>query len=204
MIAYEIPAKSNFEIIRDKIFYILLSEVENQVYRFSNARCSGATFYADRTVPIQKEESISINVSLFKGKEGDVQTVGTQDFDLSFFISIETNSPSTATVRGDKLASILCHRWIGIIRHILMHQDYITLGMPDGIIKHTAVTEFAIDIGLEKTIDSSNNSTGYLIFGVDTVENTIPNEGVLFGTNETNVYIELTDRGYEYKLTPTP
>lgn len=198
MIEHEIP-RSNFEIVRDKIYSILLNETNNQVTAFYNTKCDGVTFFADRTVPIGKEEPVTINISLLKGKAGTAQFVGSQDFDIQYLISITTNAPSTNIKRGDKSSAELLHQWIGIVRYILMNPIYLNLDLP-GVVMRTQLSEFQIDVGLEKTIDSSNNQVGYLIFGVDLMEESEANPGVLFDQNETNVYIELTDMGYQYKL----
>jgi hypothetical protein len=199
MIDHEIP-QSNFEFVRDKIYEILLAETNNQVVSFYNTKCSGVKFFADRTVPIQKEESVTINISLFKGKFDELQTVGRQDGDIEYLITIMTNKPSTPNKRGDESAAKLLHQWIGIIRYILMSPQYLTLNMPDGIVGHTEVSEIHIDADFEKQIDSSNNSVGYLILVVSLMEESLSNEGRLFAQNKTNVYIDSTDRGYEYKL----
>lgn len=197
MIAHEIPVQ-NFEIVRDRIATILKSELVNQVAAFYNTKCDKIKIFADRTVPIGKEESAVIIISVFKG-DPDIQFVGQQRFDYQYLIRIMTNSPTTAVKRGDELSGIRLQQIIGIARYILMHPIYLTLGFEPGFIEHTEFSTFQIYIPETET-DATADAEAQAIFKVRCPESAILDEKPVITQNTTNVKLALTDLGFEYQF----
>lgn len=197
MIGHAIPIQ-HFEIVRDQIANILKNEFRNQLLEFYDARMNDIYIYADRTVPIGKEESAIIIISLFKGSY-DMQYVGGQRGNYEFLLRIMTNSPTRGTDRGDKLAAMRLQQIIGIVRYILMHPEYITLGFDPEFIEHTEFSNFQIYIPETET-DATGSSEAQAIFKVRCSESEIENDFTIISDNYTTVLLGLTDLGYEYQF----
>ncbi len=202
---------ARWEAIRDAILAVLLQEFTDQVYYFQNTACSGVTFWAERTTPIDKTENAIIVINTFKAAYDTKDVVSAHGL-YTFVIDFMTNAKASGSGpdgSGDKAASLKMQRIMRTVRYILEHPNYNTLGLGTGAgIEHTEVASFQIyrDERANAPADAMNSAIGQIIFQVRCEETVTPNAGILAGGSDTVVMIELTDRGFQYGgyFTPPP
>lgn len=202
---------ARWEIIRDAILAVLLQEFTDQVYYFQNTVCSGVTFWAERTTPIDKTENAIIVINTFKAAYDTKDVTSTHGL-YTFVIDFMTNAKASGSGpdnAGDKAASLKMQRIMRTVRYILEHPNYATLGLGlSAGIEHTEVTSFQIyrDERATAPSDAMNSAIGQIIFQVRCEETVTPNSALLVGGSDTVAMIELTDRGFQYGgyFTPPP
>lgn len=199
-IDHKIP-QSALEKIRDAIFTVLSNEFANQIYEFGNTDLIGCKFFAERTVPISKEEISVISISTFKGDYGN-QSIGSTHGQYVFVLDFMANASSKPNAPGYQLAAYRLQKLMMAARYVLMHPNYITLGLT-GIIEHTEVSKFQIAKD-ERVGDASSEAIGQILFMVNCEEGATSNEGILLQESATYVTIELTAQGYMYGAVYTP
>lgn len=197
--------KQGFELIRDQILAILMTEFKNQINQFNNQECVGVNFFAERSVPMDKSEQDFVNVSLFKGDYGNQE----QDYvegTYQFLIEIVAGGKSRVNEAADKMAHFRVQKLTGIIRYILQSSYYKTLAIDPPFILHTELSKIQIYKPTPGS-DVTNMSVGQSIFTVRCGETTNAIRGLLVGGADTSVRIDLTNKGYRYAFIeegPTP
>ena len=180
LIQYAIP-QQNFELIRDQIAAILLAEFTSQQVTFNlPATMVPTTVDIERFVPVDEETFPIINVRLATGKYLDEEGNQTKDSSgdaegtYRYYVDVYTGSATLTTggPGGDQLATTNLHRMMGIIRAILDHPIYNTLGFqPDGPLKiwNTHISNFFINLP-ENTGDAVDYICGRIVFSVKACE----------------------------------
>lgn len=201
-----IPAQ-NFETIRDRIAAILLVEFAQQITEQSDPETikllQKTKIFAERFHPFNENEFFAIDIFLFNGdydNKAQTSVRGNYTFYLDFFGRAATTNKDD----GDKRSAVKVQRLIGIARAILESPNWLTLGFtpPNQFVQRTEVRS------LKRTEERNNHDVGNIIFyrmvfdvlageGTDTIT------GELLGESFTEVEIDETGLGYEYKFPQT-
>ena len=186
----------SFEIIRDNIATILLQELTNQrtIQNFEEK----INIFSERTTPISNDELLTINLNLESGDYNSKTQHGASG-KYVYNIDIYTSGYSSSSKNGSYDSSVRLHRHIGLIRYILSHTSYRTLSLPLGIIEGTSIDSFYI-IENDQKQDSGFVKMARMIFSVRAYESQLMEQGVNLQQNQTNVKLELTEKGYMYKF----
>ncbi len=198
LIDHKIPVQ-RYELIRDRIYLVLKGEFDNQVYNYSDSACAGVNWFQSRTIPLDKTESASIVIATFQASYSNKNALST-DGSYKYYLKFMVNAKSNASTQGDQSSSLRLEKLMGIVRYVLEHPNYYNLLFGnDGqyFIKHTEVTNFQIDVEMQSK-DAQNSSFGEMIFTVVAEEIETPNQANLLVSSDTSVFIELTDKGYQY------
>jgi hypothetical protein len=202
MIETLIPEQA-VERIRDQIANVLKCEFENQANKLRNEHCNGVKFFAERRVPIAASEKAIVVISTWKGKYGNKNSDYAEGT-YSFVLDVVANCSSKGNQAGDTLANFRVVKMYGIVRYILEHSNYETLGFERPFILHTELSEFQV---LKFEEDGRSESGGVAqaqaVFVVRCGESTQPNAGKLAAGNDTEVKLEETELGYEYVYNTT-
>lgn len=188
-------AKQGFEIIRDKIGEILLTELRYQFDYFNNKNCD-VNVFGDAVI-LDNSEVPLVNVSLDSGNFALKDAIST-DGSYTFNIDVYTKSKNTNDVVSDSNARAKCHNLLGVCRAILDHAHYRTLNMNPNFVGHTMVQSLGI-AELNKN-DSETVAMGRLVFLVRINEQQNFDYGNLFKESLVNIKIENTNIGYKYVL----
>jgi hypothetical protein len=204
-IDYIIP-ESKFEKVRDLIAAILLSEFENQValINANDLEEDEPTFkweyeiFKERITPIHQSEEIVINLLLSQSGYPNQNRIDTEGKVL-YFIDIYTNGKETSSKSGDLDSSEKLHTMIRWVRHILAYSDYKLLNTKPGIIAGTSVDSFEI---LPPSLEENSTFArmARIFFTVRMNERQDINIGDLILSSKTKVKLDLTNKGYKYKL----
>jgi len=186
----------NFELVRDRVHEILSDELANQ-FVLSAVNDNNAKVFLERTVPVDHSELPLVNVSLARSTL-ETQVVINTDQVLIFNIDVYHGSKSTDTDNGDTLAILKLHRLLGICRAILENPRYKTLGFNSPFIMNRVVT--AMDIAEEGKQDAASIAMGRLTFSVKIPANTELVTPTVADGFDTQMQLELTDKGYTYTL----
>lgn len=195
MIEVIIPIQAH-ERIRDRVGEILLQEFNNQVLQFYNTDCDGVTFYAERTIPIDKSETDIICLSVWKGDYSN-RDVDYVDGTYRIVIDAITNSAKRGGIPGDRLAAFRVQKLVGIVRYILESSQYKTLGFDRPFILHTELTNFQMQ-KYETEGDGVSTCSGQAIFTVRCGETTAAIDAPLVAGHTTSVKLGITDFGLQY------
>ena len=135
----EIISRQNFELVRDAIGSILLIELEAQKQK--QGFDENINIFSERTNPIQNDELLTINLSL---ESGDFSNKTQKDSQGKTFFNIDIYSKGAASSieSGSLNSSLKLHKYIGLVRYILQHTEYKTLGLPSGFIGGTNFENF--------------------------------------------------------------
>lgn len=195
LIDHIIP-QSRLEVIPAAIYSILNSEFENQVYQFNNTNCSGVRFFSERSVPLDKTESVAIVIQSFKGDYEGKDQISTHARPYIYVIDVMTNAKSTQSKAGYQSSHERLLNVVAMIRYILEHPNYNTLSGVYGI-EHTEVKGFQVYKD-EKSGDDSDTAMGQIMFYVYCEESETANSFPYIAGSDTAVYLELTAQGYQY------
>ena len=186
--------KQGFEIVRDIIGAILLVEIDNQ-HHLSSAEEDFEVF-SERITPMDDADDVYINIILDSANYAAKNQKDTQGRTM-YFIDVYTRGVSDG--EGTSNATILLHKYIGWIRYILCATAYNTLDLPLGLIGGTEIESFAtLDPALKE--DSQYTRFARLQFAVRIQENQQLWQGVTLESLDTNVKLDLTEKGYKYIL----
>lgn len=149
-IDYIIQAQ-RFELVLDKICYILADEISNQGVLTSDNLLTDVQIWKERFIAFDKSELPAINV-YFENSDTLENTPITTKQTAKFKIEIIVNSKHSATERADTSASIKCHKLIGIIRYILKNPNYLRLDfdISENFIFNTNISGIQMSQPLEK------------------------------------------------------
>jgi hypothetical protein len=120
----------SYEIIRDRIAYILFDEIQNQKIVQSNNDLD-VTITTENKSPNDKTDLPLVTVSISSGDYSNKHQ-GSSDGVYTVFIDCYASSKTTNTNDGASLATIKLHKLIGIVRYILEDPQYKTLGYAVG------------------------------------------------------------------------
>lgn len=192
----EIIQTQNFELVRDAIGSILTVELNNQ--KELQGLKEDILVYSERSFPIQNDELMTINISLESGDyTGKTQrdSAGKMMFNIDIY-TIGKNSPSGS---GSKDSAFRLHKFIGMIRYILSHTSYRTLGMTPGFIGGSEIESFYImDADLKQ--DSNYVKMARITFAVRINEYQSMENGIIIDEALTRVKLDETDLGFIYKF----
>lgn len=191
-----IPPES-FELVRDRIAQILAEEITNQFALGGENALDLTQVALERTVPFDKTEMPCINVNLQRSTQETQIAVNTDETTL-FNIDCYQSGISSDANKGDVLAKLKLQRLMGVVRAILENPRYKTLGFAPGFImnRHVMSMDFApVDNG-----DSLSVSMGRVLLSVKIPENTELIQPTIADGFDTQMKLELTDKGYTYTV----
>lgn len=185
-----------FEIVRDRIALILTTELSAQ-FSLTGEQDNNATVYLERTVPVNQSEMPIVNVGVQRSDLSSQSVVQTQETIL-FNIDVYHKSKTVGDLDGDSLANLKMQRLLGICRAILENPVYKRLDFDPAIsfIENRVIT--SIEIGESKRGDALSTSVGRIVFSVRIPEVTQLLLGEILGGTDTEIRLELTDKGYKY------
>ena len=205
-ITYKIP-QSNFELIRDRIAAILLDESAAQsiLYGVSDGLTPPTitpdtdllwNVFIERFSAYDKSEGVVVNVGILEHELSE-STVKSQKNDVDYFIDFYCNALDTSSNDGYKLAGQKLHKIIGIARHILQSDYYVTLGFDPGTIFNRNAIK--IDYSTPSNDpDTVNTRMGRITFKVVMVEEqALPTDGTTTYGYYTNMQLSTTGKGYQ-------
>jgi|SRR6478609_280735 len=188
-----------FEIIRDQIAIILVTELANQYTLTNDPNLNNIKGQVEAINPEDKTELPVINVSFVRGDFGDLKANdGTNKGIYRYHIDVYVNAKTTQSAKGDNLSAIALQRIIGVIRTIIDHPIYNTLGFSKGFIWRTKINN--IDIRDEGKNDALNSRMGRLTMEVQATESTDMPDGILIAGANTHVTLHETEKGYYYSV----
>lgn len=187
---------SYFEQIRDRIGAILALEIENQLLLSGNYEIDSDIF-VERSIPFDKVEIPTLNISLATGSY-DNKSQGYVRGTYDFFIDVYTSSKAGNGIDADARATFKLNRLLGIVRSILENPVYKTLDFTPPGIRHTECS--SINIRSNQSRDALHTAMGRIIFKVVADETTTLLTPLNIAEHYTQVKLDLTDKGYQYKL----
>jgi hypothetical protein len=195
MIQEVIPVQ-NFEIVRDTIGALLKTEIENQKTKQPLRLPEEVGVFLERTIPISDGEELVINIQLDSGNY-DQKTQKDSQGKTFYVIDIFSKGFAGSGQSGSENSAFKLHKYLGIVRYILQHTQYKTLGLPPGFIGGTAFENFTFFESQQKE-DSNFVKMGSISFSVRIQENQLMETGVNLGEIYTQVKLDNTDLGYVY------
>lgn len=195
MITEIIPAQG-FELVRDRIIEILLTELTNQ--RVLQPTLSVFSLFLERKTAIDKSESVLINVTLDNVNYENYGERGAQGVTV-YNIDVYANGAGSSIVHGDLDAAKKMHRFLGLIRYIFSSTKYKTLGFEQGAIGNKSIRNMQI-YDATGNQDAKYIKMGRLALGVKIEENQALWNGVALEGTSTSLKLELTEKGYKYEL----
>lgn len=195
-IDYVIPEQA-FEIVKERIAVILTEELAEQA---NLAGVAAAPIFVDRIARIDDSEVPCLNVTMERDDfdNQDVKSArGTVVYNVDIFIGAE----ATKTKRGDTIAHAGLDRVAGMVRYILQHSKYYTLGFAPGFVHRRQVQNIQI-ARPEQYTDAHNIAMGRVQLMVQMVETEGVSEGVLIKGYESSVKIAETEQGYKFTQFP--
>lgn len=186
--------EQGFELVNTKLGVILFEELTNQKDTF-NAFENDCTVFVGRQEPYDKSEDVVINVSFdsanFSGKtQNDVQ--GSDTYFIDIYCQGISSSEMSSSVQADKLGL----RFAGLVRAILSSTKYKTLGFPAGLIGGTMVE--SIQSSNQFNVEDANSIKFVRVtFSARIQENQSMWQGVELFSNDTNIKLDLTNKGYQ-------
>jgi hypothetical protein len=188
-----------FEALRDRIFEILVDELDNQ-FQLTGDYDLDISVYKESSGPFDISDLPVVNVSLATG-DWENRNQGSDDGTYEFNIDIHTGAKNTPSGDGFTAATIKLHQIAGIIRAILRNPVYKTLGYEVGpgitpFILRTFVKNLNIAAGGNQ--DAMNTAMARLVFTVLANEKIEFIEPGLAEGYDTTVKIDDTNKGYVY------
>lgn len=191
-----IIGESAFEKIRNRLYEIVVDELEQQSAITYDDDFLDATVYLERMVPFQLSEMPAVNISFVSG-DADKETKNTADRTYGFNIDFYGASPTTSTERGDLRASMRVQRLMAVVDAILRDKRYITLQFQKPFIMNTRVESVKIGNPTD-TKDAANVVLGRLVFNVRVPECVQDIEPRDLPGYSTQVLIDESSSGYVY------
>lgn len=188
--------KQNFELVGDVIGDILFTELENQkeIQSFEEKH----TVWRERITSVDKSEEVVIIV-LLDGFNSSYATQSDQQNRTNYFIDIYATGKGNSEITGDEVVAMKLQKYAGLCRYILQSHKYVTLGLPPGIIGNKNVDSGQM-FEQQNTQDAGYSRMFRLGFSVKLMENQDLWKGLIINQNITSSKLELTEKGYQYKL----
>jgi hypothetical protein len=188
-----IPQQS-FEIIRDRIGFILADEIAGQYTLTSNDNIN-ATVWIERKAPFDKTDCPAINISFSNGTY-DNKNARSVDGSYTYNIDIYTSAKNTISTNADSTAAVNNMRLLGICRAILENPIYRTLDYSPPILCHTEVRQ--IGIPEMDIIDANTTCISRLVFFVIMPETVSLLTALQLSGSDTVIKLYLTNKGYKF------
>lgn len=195
LLTLKIP-EQQFELIRDRIGFILADEIAAQALIAPVTPELNAIVHLERFVPFDKTDMPCVNVVFASGSYGN-QDVKNSTGSYKYNIDVYAKAKSTTTEGGDKLATIKLHRLLGIVRAILESPQYITLAFARPSLNRVTVVDIAVEQP-QNTQDGSSVIMGRITFDVSVCESVQLLTGEDIGGYKTTVKMNETDTGYQF------
>lgn len=147
MILELLNTNNSFEVVRDAVAAILLVELNQQLAlaiaapdptyeallrSFYDQQDDMVTdelnLFVERFVRFDVTELNNINIYWDRSLLGKGSQIKNQKSNTKIMIDVNVLHKGTVNERGDKLASLVLQKMLGVIRSIIMHGNYITLG----------------------------------------------------------------------------
>lgn len=195
LINIQIPTQG-YELVRDQVGAVLFLELQNQFGNYSDDDLD-CPVSIERSSPIDLTELSTINVS-FAQDEFDGKNQGYVNGTATYNVDVYTNAKTTQLRAGEEIASLRAQKIVGVCRAILENSIYRTLGFQAPFILRTKVAKIQMaETGKE---DARGTAMARLTFEVVMSETTPFKTPVLIDENWTTVKLELTNKGYFYKM----
>lgn len=188
-----------FEQVRDRIGYILATEIPNQVALMAAASppqdgtAYNASVWVARVFPFDKSELPAINVTLL---EGDYEDADLTSSDGTYVFAVDIYTHAKSSDDADNLAAVKRDKITGWCRAILKHPGYKTLGYTAPMLCRTTVRKLIVGAGDRD--DALSTSLARLEVVVKVPEVVELKTGVQAVPGTTTVTLHETDRGYQY------
>jgi hypothetical protein len=189
-----IPAQS-FELIRNRIGEIIANEFAAQ--KVITPSWVKPTVWVERYYAFQDTEMPAVNVT-FAGGSYSNETIQRSQGEYTYNINVFTASPTTSANGGDKIALLALQKVLGMIRSILMNNQYIKLGYAlNGIVINRRIG--TIQIGDKKDIqDALSDVVGQITLVVNAIETSEVGEGVECTLVNSSVKLDESVEGFYY------
>lgn len=189
--------KQAFELIRDRIGFILKDELPSQATLNSDSNLDASVF-CERIVPVNESELPIVNVSLLDGSY-DSSNIRLRNGGYTYAVDVHFKAKTTNSQDGDTASNFRLQRLLGVCQAILLDHRYRTLNFPAGFISSVKVSEFKIATPPNKQ-DAESTTMGRIFLMVKACETVELIDADLIDGNDTRVKLCLTDKGYEYVL----
>lgn len=186
----------NYEVIRDVIGTIIAVELHNQI-KLSRNEILESSIYIERFTSYDVAEGNVIIVSIDKAMF-DNQTVIHQRSTINYNIDIYCSSTQDYVKTGDNKVGVLLHKLTGLVHSILQNENYIKLGLPNGIIENRTVSK--IEFFLPDDDSRGFNRIGRITLSVTSNEHFIQGSGTLLKYLDTTVNLQETEQGYKFNI----
>lgn len=185
--------KQGFELCRDAIGAILLTELTAQKTRQGNTDFpEDVNVLSESLPPADASDFITINVSLSNANYSHMTQSEAEGKTIYIIETYASGSNSTDSV-------FRLHKFLGMIGYIFRSAQYRMLGFQPGLIAGTYVESFTI--GESKKEDSGYTSYGQLQLAVRIQEGAQAWTGVPLNDALSSVSLGLTDKGFQYVFT---
>ncbi len=193
-----IIAPQYFEGVRDAIAALLAVELANQ-HTLNSAYPDVKKVWVERFItPDADTEFPLVNVTMQKGDYSN-KNPRSVDGVYSFNIDVYTMGTATgATEWGDKKAMFEMQKIMGLIRSILSHPAYNTLGLPKGKIGNTMVTRMYVG-DKQTSVDALCGVVGRVQFDVKCLEEVTLMDSVALEEWHATIYIKETEDGFYFE-----
>ena len=192
----EIIPQQNFEKIDELIGAILTVELANQ--KTLQNLPENHKVFLERVTSVDKSEEVVINVLFNSGTPASETEVDSQN-SYNYFIDIWATGKTTDSQLGDENSALKLLKYVGLCRYILNSSKLRTLTLELGLIGGKSVQ------GVNMFEQQNNQDGNYsrmcrISFSVRALENEQAWEGVILGEHITEIKLEETELGYQYKL----
>jgi len=194
--------KSGFEIAIDQIGAILLVEIANQKTIQGSALPEALNIWKERLIPYDSADQVLINVHLASAEYGTMtqqDAMGRTLFNIDVDVSGTDVSakPGVPAVPGGLDAMNRLHKYLAIIGYIFRTPYYRMLGYPAGTFGGTYVEQLLIQEPVLKE-DTDYTAFGRIVLAVRIHEGTEVPQGVPLQINNTQVFLDLTEKGFKF------
>lgn len=188
--------KSGFELVRDAIGAILLTELTNQKTLQGTDFPEEINILAESLIPSDSADSVTINVLLDSATYGGMTQKDAMGRTL-YFIDISTSGTEKSDTTGSTDSAFRRDRFVSMIGYIFRSAQYRMLGFDPGLIGGTYVESFAT-LDPYKKEDSDFTSFARIQLAVRIYENAQAWVGIEIVGNDSVVKLDLTDKGYKF------
>lgn len=200
-----------FELIREQIGVILTTEFEEQKTQLNQQDdiavkiLERTTVWSERFVPMQESEEFIVIPLFFSGNYSNQSAQRVQG-DYQYYIDCygRAKADKKLKTRADINSARRLQRLVGIIRNILSHPSYLTLGFPANpqIVRSSHVTSIK-RTEVERQDDAVSTLMYRIILTVSACETTDNLPSVPLAGSDTTVLINETTLGYQYTVEPS-
>lgn len=192
---------SNFEVLRDRIFSILADEMSFQAVTFNDSDLN-LKIWNSRSVAFDKGEAMpqaAVNLNYVHSDYTSMDV--TMETDVhKYTIDVHTGAKTKQDgSRGDANAMVKAQKILGICKKIFMDPKYKTLGFNPPFVQRRWCE--SVDIAASSRGDDADSLTmGRLVVNVQINEECNLIEAALVKGFDTQVKLELTDKGYYFQV----